>query len=122
MTKDINEGFMMSSNTSYPAYFYWHLFFPSMAIMQLVFSVVFFLVYSIFPKTQKFFRFLSVKNILIGLLLFFAATFIYVFGPSISAGGEIPVRVSPEMSVPVRLPPGVTTPKPSELSPVKLNQ
>ncbi|MDO8604756.1 MAG: hypothetical protein Q7K40_05195 [bacterium] len=84
-----------------PASFIWNMFFLNIMIVQSVFTIVFFLVYSIFPKTQKFFRFFSVKNVLTGLLFFVAIIFIYAFGPSLLAGGEVSVRTSPDMNNPV---------------------
>ncbi|KKS46227.1 MAG: hypothetical protein UY07_C0014G0012 [Parcubacteria group bacterium GW2011_GWA1_47_8] len=82
----------------------WSLFFLNIIIVQTILTPVLFLVHSLFSSTQKLFRFLSVKNILIGLLFFIVVTFIYIFGPSLLAGGEVSVGIPSESLVPVELP------------------
>jgi len=107
MTKDKNEGLMLGGNTSYPSSFYWSLFLANIVIVQIVFTGILFLVHSFIPRADYFFRFLSVKYILLVLSLFLAV----IIGPKF-----IPISreqlVSPEMLNPV-VPPSFVVPTPS---------
>ena len=75
---------------------YWPSFFLNVVIMQLILVNVFFVIYSKLPKTQKFFRFLSVKYISIMLLLLIVIT----FGAFVYLASQTPPHISPEMYTP----------------------
>ena len=72
-----SEGYVLPQRMNsfmYPGQGYtttiWYLFFLNIVIMQFVFSAILFLAYAAFPKTQKFFKFLSLRNIIFSLILF----------------------------------------------------
>ena len=89
---------------------FWYLFFLNIVIMEIVFGAFFFCVYSLFPNTKIFFRFLSVKYILLALALLVVIVLGSIFGPfiyySVFQGKEISTHIAPEMHVPLptRLP------------------
>lgn len=97
----------------YPSSFAWDVFFLNIVIIQICFSSILFFVYVSFARREPFFRFLSIKNIIIGCFIFLLLVIIWFWTQSMRAKNAPPL--SPEMMQPVLspiTPPEIIQPRP----------
>lgn len=92
----------------------WDMFFLNIIIVQMVFISILFAVHSIFPSTQKFFRFLSVKYVLLCIVFFILviSTVSFFFAKWMTPQPGMGMYAPPPTGLPTMSPTEVPTKKP----------